>query len=149
MEAACLLPTFLILLLIALQPVCVLYTRAVMESAAAETARLMITAQEEGDLPYRAFALRRLAAVPDVSIFHAGGSKDWDIDLTRAEATGGACSVTIRGSVRPLPVLGAFVSALGKTNASGDVELEVSVSYEGRPSWLEGGYAEWIGMWDE
>ena len=34
------LPTFLTLILLALQPVCLLYTRAVMESAAAETARL-------------------------------------------------------------------------------------------------------------
>ena len=37
------LPTFLTLILLALQPVCLLYTRAVMESAAAETARLMAT----------------------------------------------------------------------------------------------------------
>ena len=42
-EAAFLLLTFLTLILLALQPVCLLYTRAVMESAAAETARLMTT----------------------------------------------------------------------------------------------------------
>ena len=48
-EAAFLLPTFLTLILLALQPVCLLYTRAVMESAAAETARLMTTTTAEDD----------------------------------------------------------------------------------------------------
>ena len=43
------LPTFLMLILLALQPVCLLYTRAVMESAAAETARLMTTTTAEDD----------------------------------------------------------------------------------------------------
>ena len=43
------LPTFLTLILLALQPVCLLYTRAVMESAAAETARLMTTTTAEDD----------------------------------------------------------------------------------------------------
>lgn len=66
------LPTFLALILLALQPVCLLYTRAVMESAAAETARLMTTTTAEDD-DLKEFARRRLAAVPNVSIFHAGG----------------------------------------------------------------------------
>ena len=62
------LPTFLTLILLALQPVCLLYTRAVMESAAAETARLMTTTTAEDD-DLKEFARRRLAAVPNVSIF--------------------------------------------------------------------------------
>ena len=57
------LPTFLTLILLALQPVCLLYTRAVMESAAAETARLMTTTTAEDD-DLKEFARRRLAAVP-------------------------------------------------------------------------------------
>lgn len=91
-EAAFLLPTFLTLILLALQPVCVLYTRSIMESAAAETARLVVTSA--------------------------------DADAMRA-----------------------FASALGETNASGDVLLEVTVGYEGRPGWLEGDYGEWVAMW--
>lgn len=146
-EAAFLLPVFLLLLLLALQPVCLLYTRAVMESAAAETARLMVTAPSDGEDAYRAFALRRLAAVPDVSIFHAGGPQAWDVSCTRASDTGGKVSVTIEGHVRPLPVLGAFARGFGEVNAHGDVRMRVEASYEGRPSWLEGDYASWIDSW--
>ena len=75
------LPTFLTLILLALQPVCLLYTRAVMESAAAETARLMTTTTAEDD-DLKEFARRRLAAVPNVSIFHAGGPLSWDVELS-------------------------------------------------------------------
>ncbi len=74
------LPTFLTLILLALQPVCLLYTRAVMESAAAETARLMTTTTAEDD-DLKEFTRRRLAAVPNVSIFHAGGPLSWDMSL--------------------------------------------------------------------
>ena len=141
-----LLPVFLTLLLLTLQPVCLLYTRAVMEQAAASTARLMVTAQEDEEA-YRAFALRRLSAVPDLAIFHAGGPLSWEIELVRAEDTGGVVSIAIEGAVRPLPVLGAFVSAFGQTNAHGDVEMRVEVAYEGRPTWLEGDYGSWTAIW--
>lgn len=146
-EAALLIPAFLSLMLLALQPVCMLYTRGVMESAAAETARLMITSEETPDASLRAFALRRLAAVPDVSIFHAGGPQAWTIGFSRAAQTGRAVKVTVRGAVTPLPVLGVFAGALGATNAHGDVEMEVTVAYEGRPSWLEGDYDAWVERW--
>lgn len=146
-EAAALLPVFLTLLLLAIQPVCLLYTQAVMEQAAASTARLMVTAQDD-DEAYRAFALRRLASVPDLEIFHAGGPLAWEIELGRAADTGGWVSIAIEGAVRPLPVLGAFAGAFGKTNAHGDVELRVEVAYEGRPMWLEGGYGDWTAIWD-
>lgn len=140
------LPTFLVLILLALQPVCLLYTRAVMESAASQTARLMITAEGDQDA-YRAFALRRLSAVPDVSIFHAGGPLSWDISCTPAES-GSSVEVSIVGYVTPLPVLGAFARAFGNVNAQGDVQLEVRVAYEGRPAWLEGNYDSWVQRWE-
>lgn len=147
MEAAFLLPTFLTLLLLTLQPVCLLYTRSIMESAAAETARLMITAEEDADA-YEAFALRRLSAVPDLSIFHEGGPLAWDIELSLAEENDGAVGVAIEGMVNPLPVLGAFVGAFGSKDADGDVVLRVEVSYEGRPDWLEGDYDTWTEVWE-
>lgn len=143
MEAAFLLPTFLLLLLLALQPVCLLYTRAVMESAAAETARLMITAEGDDEEAYRSFALRRLQAIPNVSIFHAGGPYAWEFEFIRSSTTGGAVGVAIEGFVRPLPVLGVLASAFGEMNAQGDVRVRVEVAYEGRPSWLEGNYGSW------
>lgn len=145
-EAALLLPSFLTVLLLALQPVCLLYTRAVMESAAAETARLMITADGDAEESVRAFALRRLAAVPDVSMFHAGGPLSWDIDLVPADAKG-IVTVSIEGAVTPLPVLGAFAQMLGSTDARGNVLLAVEVSYGGRPEWMEGDYEAWTEHW--
>ena len=145
-EAALLLPSFLIVLLLALQPMCLLYTRAVMESAAAETARLMITTSTPDADGYRSFAQRRLAAVPDLDIFHAGGPLSWDIE-TVASSQGDAVRVSIEGAVSPLPVLGAFVGMWGERNASGDVVLRVEAAYRGRPEWLEGSYASWISAW--
>ena len=133
-EAAFLLPTFLTLVLLALQPVCLLYTRAVMESAAAETARLMTTTTVGDDEDIKEFARRRLAAVPDVSVFHAGA--------------GGVSSVSVTGEVKPLPVIGAFAQAMGSAGQDGYVELKVDVSYRSRPEWLEGDYDSWIAAWD-
>lgn len=141
-----LLPCFLILLLLALQPACLLYTRAVMESAAGETARVLATGGELDVESCRAFALRRLEAVPNVSIFHEGGPMSWDIDLDGAGGASGV-SVAIEGSVRPLPVLGAFASAFGKADATGGVRIRVEVSYASRPAWLEGDYGAWVSAW--
>ena len=142
-----LLPAFLTVLLLCLQPVCMLYTRSVMESAAAETARLMTTTELDGDDDIEEFARRRLAAVPDIAIFHAGGKLSWDIELERA-SSGGSSTVSIAGDVNPLPVLGVFVPAMAGTTSNGAVRLEVSVSYRSRPQWLEGSYDSWISSWD-
>lgn len=140
-----LLPVFLTLLLIALQPVCLLYTRAVMESAAAETARLMTTGTAEDDA-LEEFARRRLKAVPDLSIFHAGGPLSWEIELARA-GEGGTSGVRIAGDVKPLPIIGAFARAFGEAGRGGFVRLEVDVSYKARPDWLKGDYDAWVSSW--
>lgn len=140
-----LLPVFLTLVLIALQPVCLLYTRAVMESAASETARLMTTGTAEDDA-LEDFARRRLKAVPDLSIFHAGGPLSWEIELTRAGGDG-MSGVKVAGDVKPLPVIGVFARAFGTTGRDGFVRLEVDVSYRARPDWLKGDYDAWVATW--
>lgn len=145
-EAAVLLPCFLLVLLLALQPICLLYTRAVMESTASEVARLMATGNADDDA-YRSFALRRLSAVPDISIFHAGGPQAWEMAFERAGHTGGNVRVSIEGAIRPLPVLGVFAPAFAEVNALGDAVVRVEVSYEARPDWLEGEYEDWVGAW--
>lgn len=142
-----LLPAFLTLLLLALQPVCLMYTRAVMESAAGETAR--VAAHGEGGQAdaeaCRAFAERRLAAVPDIGIFHAGGPLAWDIDIASAD---GQVSVRIAGAVEPLPVLGAFAAPFASRDAHGNIEIEVQAAYACRPGWVEGGYDDWVAIWE-
>lgn len=146
-EGALVFPVFLTLLLLALQPVCLLYTRSVMESAASETARLMVTGADEVEA-YERFAYRRLAAVPDLAIFHAGGPRSWDIECVSALDTGGSVEVAIAGYATPLPVIGAFVRAFGELEDHGDVRMEVRVAYGGRPLWVEGDYADWIAVWE-
>lgn len=143
-EAALLVPVLLTVMALLAQPACVLYTRAVMAATAGEVARLASTSRgDENDL--RAFALRRLAAVPDVPLFHEGGPAAWDVEVTGPDGSG-TVSVSISGRVRPLPLLGALVSVLG-TGRGGSIELRVETSGAVRAKWVGGEYADWIEMW--
>lgn len=146
MEAAALLPVTMVVLVMLLQPACLLYTRSVMRSAAAQTARVAATAA--GDVDEEAcvaYARRRLDAIPDVGIFHEGGASGWDV---RVDGIGGASvEVEIVGRARPLPVVGGLAWALGGTDRGG-IELSAKVSERVRPEWLEGEYGDWVGEWD-
>lgn len=147
-EAAIVIPCVLTLLLLALQPVCLLYTVAVMESAAGEVARVAATrTAQDGDGGCEAFAMRRLSAVPDVPIFHDGGPLAWEIGVEGGSASD-EVRVEISGAVAPLPVLGAFVPLFGEVDGHGNVKLRVEVVRATRPSWVEGGYDEWMSIWD-
>ncbi len=139
-----LLPTVLVLLALLVQPACVFYTRAVMAGTASELARLAVTSECDED-EVEAYALRRLAAVPDVSVFHEGGPDDWEIAVEGPDDAG-TVSVTIEGSVRPLPLFGSIVSALG-TAEDGCVRLSVSTEASMRSTWIGGSYEEWVKIW--
>lgn len=139
-----LLPTLMLLLGFLTQPACLLYTRSVMHATAGECARVLATARGSDDeADCRAFALRRLAAVPEVSIFHVGGSQDWEIDFERSE---GRVTVRIAGHLRPLPFLGLSAQAFGTTDGAG-TRIEASVSERVRAEWVGGDYGSWIKMW--
>lgn len=145
MEAAALLPTVFVLLALLVQPVCLLYTKALMHGAAAETARAVLTARGDGDLSAcRQYALRRLRGVPEAAPFHVGGQDDWQVEVSQGSA--GSVSVEIVGHARPLPLFGAVVAALSERDGTG-VILRVSVEERLRPSWLGGGYGDWTGIW--
>lgn len=143
-EAALLLPVVLTLLALLVQPVCVLYTRALMASTAGELARLAATSRGSQD-ELRSFALRRLAAVPDLAIFHEGGTRGWEVEVTGPDGVG-EVTVTLAGRVRPLPLLGVLVSALGTTR-EGTVTLVVETTADLRADWIGGDYDEWVDMW--
>lgn len=131
------------------QPACLLYTRCVMQSAAAEACRLMATAPVwAGVAPQsqRDYVLRRLAAVPDVDVFHVGGASGWTIELEGATGGHGA-RARIATAARPLPLLGVVPALLGKTDGSGNVVLDVEVATTTRPAWLEGDYGDWSSVW--
>lgn len=142
-EAAVLLPTLMLLMALLVQPICVFYTLSVMRHAAAETARVLATASDESVA--QSFALRRLAAVPDSSLFHVGGRKDWRVSVERGE---GEVAVAIRGHVRPLPFLGVVVASMGLQDANG-VLLESRLRERMRPEWLQGDYEDWMRMWQD
>ena len=144
-EAAVLLPVALALVALLVQPACVLYTRSVMAATASELVRVAATSRGSGE-GLRAFALRRLAAVPDVSLFHEGGPASWEVEVTGPDEEG-VVTAAISGRVRPLPVLGVLASALGRVEG-GALVVEVEVSGPARAAWVEGSYDAWIEMWD-
>lgn len=143
-EAALLLPVVLTLLALLVQPACVLYARSVMASTAGELVRLSVTSREAGE-GLRAFALRRLAAVPDLSVFHEGGPSSWAVEVTGPDERG-EVTATVSGRVRPLPLLGALVSPLG-TWEGDSLVVRVEASGDMRADWIEGGYDAWVGIW--
>ena len=52
----------------------------------------------------------------------------------------------LEGGVRPLPLTGALVAALG-TSHDGMVDLRVETTGSLRADWIEGGYGDWVEMW--
>lgn len=131
------------------EPACLLYSRAVMQAAAAEGARALATSTGSRGASREsceAFVKRRLAAIPDLAIFHVGGEDDWDVVMEGGEGEA-ASAVEIAGHVRPLPLLAVAMTALGQTDGEG-VVVRVRVDETVRPSWLEGGYADWTSIWD-
>ena len=139
-EAAVLLPLLMLLFALLVQPVCVLYTCMLMRHAAASAARVAATSTDESAI--KLYARRRLAAVPEASVFHVGGTTDWQVQLSRTSA--GVVSVSISGHVRPLPLLGVVVGSMGVRDSQG-VRLQVEVTQATRPSWYEGvrGLVDW------
>ncbi len=139
-EAALLLPSLMVVVALLIQPTCLLYTRCIMSSAANEAVRMLATATNKDEVI--AFVKRRLAAVPEVSIFHSGGEDDWAVEVEQGEEV----SVAVTGHVRPLPLMGFISAALGTADETG---LAMSVSAKGKSQqvWVEGSYDDWADLW--
>ena len=147
-EAALLLPAVMVLLALLLEPACLLYSRSVMEGAAAECARALATSTGAGGSSREnceAFVRRRLSSIPNLSIFHSGGVDDWTIEVQGGEGSPTAV-VEIEGHAKPLPLFGVVMTALGESDGQGTI-MRVRVEERVRPSWLEGGYADWVSIW--
>lgn len=147
LEAALVLPVFMLLLALLVQPACILYTRAVMQSAAAETCRVLTTATSAPtSSAFAEYTLRRLSAIPNINIFHTGGSQGWDLEF-EGSLSSHSVRVSISGSVEPLPFLGIVPALMGTLDENGNIILHVEVTHITRPSWLEGGYSDWVSVW--
>ncbi len=137
-----LLPALMLLVALLVQPACLLYARAVMASTAGELARLCATTSED-DEGVRAYALRRLGAVPDVALFHEGGPQGWEVGVERRD---GRVTVCVEGLMRPLPLLGVLATGFGEVR-DGMVVLRERASRVVAPGWVTGTYDEWVGVW--
>lgn len=147
-EAAVMLPVLLAIFGLLLQPVILLYDRMVMQSAAGEACRLVAT-QTASDSAVTAFALRRLAAVPQTEIFHVGGDDGWDVAFDGGEFSD-EVEVTITHEVDVLPLWGVVDGLGGTVKANGNCVQTVSVSASSQPAWacgLDDGPDDWIGDW--
>lgn len=143
-EAAILLPSLLFIIGLMAQPICIFYTRTVMNAAASEAARLVLTQSNQvskDDID--AFILRRLQAVPPLAIFHEGGDEGWQIALGESDQL---IEITLTSKIKPLPLFGVFSIALtGATDGVGTIVVHVAEPL--RPRWLSGSYEDWVGQW--
>lgn len=154
-EAAYLIPVLLLLILLLLQPMILLYNRTVMENAAAEGCRLLVTATSQGAYStekYEGYVKRRLASIPPVDIFHVhSGGCTWEITMEGDESSA-EVSVHIVNRVKPLPLLGWGADLLGMTDADNLLVQEVRVSMPTQPGWVaeSGGNdpAEWVSAYE-
>ena len=152
-EAAFALPIALALVILLVQPGILLYDRIVMQQAAAETCRLLATTPE-GDPSgvCRAFALRRLGAVPEQDCFHVHqGGCTWEVELEGGESSD-VVRVHIATKAKPLPLIGVGARLLRVVNDGEDFEVSVEASAPVQPAWVAEAAAgrspsEWIGAW--
>lgn len=142
-EAAVTIPAMMLVLALLLQPVCLSYTRMVMRGAAGECARAAATAYAGDVRGCKEFALRRLKAVPEIPLFHVGGTGDWSIAVNRSDTH---VEVTIQGHARPLPLMGAVAALMRMSDGTG-VVLRVSLSVDTRADWVGGDYGTWQKVW--
>lgn len=153
-EAAVMIPVLFLLLLLLLQPSFVLYDRIIMQSAATEACRLLVTKTAvlgAMDGSCEAFIRHRLSAIPPVSCFHVHDDIcSWEIELEGDETTA-EVSVRIATQVRPLPLLDVTSTLLGLVNDQGNFVIEVEASSPTQPDWVSASGAlspaSWIGAW--
>lgn len=146
LEAALMMPVLLTGFLLLLQPCILLYDRAVMQAAASHACRLAETSLAS-EREVAAFVERRLSSIPEADAFHTGA---WEVHVQGGEGSE-RVSVEIAHTVTPLPVVGAFVRALG---SGGRYRQEVSCSASPHDEWLtaseEGPDPEaWMRRWEE
>lgn len=149
-EAALLVPLVLACLLLLVQPAIVLYDRAVMEAAASQGCRLLETRATQSEEDAEAFVRRRLAAIPDTEIFHAG---TWDIEVEGAEGSA-EVRVRIEHVLDPLPLAGVAMATMGMTDGCGLYRQEAECRSKVRDEWLmeskNGADPEaWMQRWEE
>jgi Flp pilus assembly protein TadG len=154
-EAAFLIPLIFLGLLLLLQPGILLYDRVVMESAASDACRMLVTrtaSQGLSDKVYEEAVIRHLGAIPPQENFHVHeGGCSWEIQLQGNESSQ-TVSATISQQVKPLPLLDAGCKLIGLANASGNLEVSVTRTMQTQPEWVAASKyglhaGAWAGNW--
>ena len=146
-EAAFLLPILFVVFGLLLQPVVLLYTRGVMNSAAAEGCRLSATATNNADV--ESFVRRRLGLVPNLSLFHNGGNASWKIECSCGKSD--TYTVAISHEATVLPLLGISAGLVAKMQDASTVKQEVNISLPVHAAWYadeDKSASDWIKKWN-
>ena len=134
-EAAIMIPVFLLLLLLLLQPGIILYDMIVMKSAASEGCRLVATSANADSKQVDDFIRRRLSAIPQANIFHVhSGSCSYVIEKSGGENQKTA-SVTIKNKIRMLPLISGALDLMGATKG-GELTISASETLTVQPKWV-------------
>lgn len=143
-EAAFLIPVLFTMILMLLQPGIILYDRMVMEGAAAEGCRMLVTASGDAgmtDNRCRALVRRHLGAIPQQDLFHVHrGGCSYEVE-TEGDEHAEQVSVTIRNKLEPLPLIGLASTLAGATDGDGLLTIEVKHCARTQPSWAVEGRA--------
>lgn len=154
-EAAVLIPVLFVTLLALVQPALVLYDRVVMQAAAADACRLLVTKTDalgSMDDSVDAYVRHRLGAIPPAPCFHVHeGGCTWEVETEGGESSE-QVSVVVRTKVRPLPLFDAAGALAGILDGDGLLTVEVRDSRPTQPIWIGGTTAGldpagWIGAW--
>ena len=134
-EAACMIPVACLLVLIMLQPALLLMNHVVMECVANDVCRFMVTQPlESSNQKVHEYALRRLNAVPDISVLHKG---EWDVQVYYDEESR-ELNVAIAHAVKPLPLIGVGLGFIGALDMRGCVSQQVVVKRVLHSDWEYG-----------
>ena len=134
-EAAVLIPITMCLIGLLLQPICLLYTRQVMQQSAGEAMRILATSDDISQC--EDFIIRRMRAIPDISILRY---KSPEITISKASKT---ATIKILQHVKPIPVLGIPLKSVFECDELGFI-VTVELTQEIVPKWQEGDYTDWI-----
>lgn len=133
-EAAIMIPVFLLLLLLLLQPAIILYDTIVMKAAVSETCRLLATSSDASSKQVDDFVRRRLSAIPQVDIFHVHSNTCSYVIETSGGEGQKISNVAIENKIRMLPLISGALDLMGATEG-GELTLRQSQAVEVQPSW--------------
>ena len=152
-EAAIMIPVIFLLLLLLIQPGIFLYDLCVMNQAASETCRVLLTASDaEKSKICEPFARRRLSSIPQQDNFHMHSDGcSYEINFEGSESSEEVC-VYIKNQFKPLPLIGFLSNIFGLLNSDNCFQIEVKASQLAHPSWTNNSPQgidpnDWVGKW--